>query len=77
MENNNNSNYGIIAIVCGVLSWFILGIVLAPAGLIVGCIGAMKDKNKVPAIVAIVVSGIALVVMIMALIMASSTIRRF
>ena len=68
----NNANYGIGSIVCGVLSWFVLGIVLAPLGLVFGCIGISKDTNKVPAVIGLVVSCIALAVIVFSVLLVAN-----
>lgn len=68
----NNSTYGIISIVCGVLSWIVFGIILAPIGLVLGIIGINKDKNKVPATIGLIVSVVALAVLLFSVMIAST-----
>lgn len=57
---------GIISIICSVLSWVVMGIVLAPAGIILGIIGASVEKEKTPSIIGIIVGAVALIVLVFA-----------
>lgn len=71
----NNSTYGIISIVCGVLSWVVLGIVLAPIGVVLGIIGLSKDQNKVLATIGLIVSLIALTIVAYSMIILSAVVK--
>ena len=71
----NNSTYGIISIVCGVLSWIVLGIVLAPIGVVLGIIGLSKDQNKVLATIGLIVSLIALTIVVYSMIIVSAIVK--
>lgn len=53
---------GVASIVCGVMSWIVLAIVLAPMGVVFGCL-ALKSKDNSTrnlAIIGLIVSVVAL-----------------
>lgn len=71
----SKTTYGVLSIVCGALSWFILGIILAPAGLVLGIIGISKDSNKAPSVVGLVISAIALTVVVYSMLLVSAILK--
>ena len=40
----DNTAYGIVSIMCGIMSWTVLGIVFAPMSIVIGIIGVSKNK---------------------------------
>ena len=66
-KDNPSSNLGFLSIMFGVFSWFVLGIVFAPAGIISGTISLVMDKDKVPGIIGLIISSIAFIIMLIAL----------
>jgi hypothetical protein len=66
-KDNPSSNLGFLSIMFGLLSWFVLGIVFAPAGIIFGIISLSKDENKVPGIIGLIISSIAFIIVLIAL----------
>jgi hypothetical protein len=66
MENDGLKSLAIAGLVCGTASWLILGIILAPLGLIFSIL-AVKSNNsstKTIAIIGIVISAIAVAVLV-------------
>ena len=51
----------------GLLSWFVLGIVFAPLGIIFGIISLVRDENKVTGAIGVTISSIALIILLIAL----------
>ena len=66
-KDNPFSNLGIFSIMSGVFSWIILGIIFAPTGIIFGIISLLRDENKVPGTVGLVISSIAFIFTLVAL----------
>jgi hypothetical protein len=58
---------GYLSIILGLLAWLVLGIILAPASLILAIISLNKDENKVPGIIGLILSAVGLLVMLVAL----------
>lgn len=62
---NESSAYGIASLTCSIASWLIFGIILAPLGIIFGCISLSKnEKNKGLGIAGLAI-GIAALLLIM------------
>jgi hypothetical protein len=82
MSNNKvvedqNVAYGVASIVCSVLSWLVLGIVLAPLGVVFGCIGLTKGKqSKILSAIGLAIGAVALAVIIISFIAASAILTR-
>ena len=66
-KDNPSSNLGFLSIMFGVISWFVLGIFFAPAGIISGIISLVMDKDKVPGIIGLIISSIAFIIVLIAL----------
>tara|TARA_B110000914_G_scaffold108914_1_gene95391 strand:+ start:156 stop:674 length:519 start_codon:yes stop_codon:yes gene_type:complete len=66
-KDNPSSSLGFLSIMFGVFSWFVLGIVFAPAGIISGTISLVMDKDKVPGIIGLIISSIAFIIVLIAL----------
>ena len=66
-KDNTTSFFGFLSIMCSVFSWIVLGIVFAPAGIVLGIISLVKDENKVPGIIGLIISSIALLIVMIAL----------
>tara|TARA_B100000795_G_scaffold120122_1_gene89375 strand:+ start:181 stop:705 length:525 start_codon:yes stop_codon:yes gene_type:complete len=64
---NPRLSLGFLSIFLGLLSWFVLGVVFAPAGIILGVISSVIDKNKVPGIIGLLISSIAFIILLAAL----------
>ena len=66
-ENNPSSALGFASIMFGLFSWFVLGIVFAPLGIIFGIISLVRDENKVAGAIGLSISSIALFILLIAL----------
>ena len=64
---NPSSSLGFLSIMLGLFSWFVLGIVFAPAGVILGIISLVIDKDKVSGIIGLTISSIAFIISLIAL----------
>ena len=64
---NPRISLGFPSIFLGLLSWIMLGVVFAPAGIILGVISLVIDKNKVPGIIGLIKSSIAFIILLIAL----------
>ena len=64
---NPRISLGFPSIFLGLLSWIMLGVVFAPAGIILGVISLVIDKNKVPGIIGLIISSIAFIILLIAL----------
>ena len=64
---NPRISLGFPSIFLGLLSWIMLGVVFAPAGIILGVISLVIDKNKVPGIIGLLISSIAFIILLAAL----------
>lgn len=70
---NNQSSYAVASLVCSILSWVVLGIVLAPLSIIFGVISlSRKEKSAGMAIAGIIIGSIATAVCVFSLIIISS-----
>lgn len=65
-EEESTPILGILSMVCAIVSWLVLGIVLAPISIIIGIVGACVEKEKTPSIIGIIVGAIGLIVLIFA-----------
>lgn len=64
---------GVMSIVCSLASYAILGIVLAPLGIVLGCVALRKgETNKTLGIVGIIIGAIAVAILLFSLFLASS-----
>ena len=59
-------SFGLLSVFFALISLFLLGIVFAPAALILGIIGLSKDKNKTSAIVGTIIGSVGLLIMLAA-----------
>jgi len=66
-KDNTNSGLGFFSIMFGTTSWFFAGLILAPAGVIFGIISLVRDENKVPGIIGLIISSIAFLILMIAL----------
>ena len=66
-ENNRLSSLGFLSIMFGIYSWFVLGIVFAPLGIISGIFSLVRDENKVTGAIGLSISSIALIILLIAL----------
>ena len=73
---NESSAYGIASLACSIASWIIFGIILAPLGIIFGCISLSKnEKNKGLGIAGLIIGSVALAVYIFSLIIIATYSR--
>jgi hypothetical protein len=63
---NPSSSLGFLSIMAGVFSWFVLGLIFAPAGIVLGIISLVRDKNKVPGIIGLIISSSAFIILLAA-----------
>ena len=69
---------GVMSIVCSIASYAVLGIFLAPAGVILGCIALSKGStNRALGIVGIVAGGIALAMLFFSLAALTAVTSRY
>ena len=66
-ETNRLSSLGFLSILSGIYSWFVLGVVFAPLGIIFGIISLVRDENKVAGAIGLSISSIALIILLIAL----------
>lgn len=82
MSNNKkiedqNIVYGVASIVCSALSWVVLGIVLAPLGVVFGCIGLTKGKqSKVLSAIGLAIGAVALAMLLISFMAASAILTK-
>ncbi len=71
-QAKSSNGFSIAGIVCGAIAFLFFPIVLGPVGLILGAVGKSKGEDK--AVIALVVSGLGLVIgMILGAIIGAST----
>tara|TARA_B100000795_G_C22568463_1_gene349103 strand:+ start:408 stop:686 length:279 start_codon:yes stop_codon:yes gene_type:complete len=66
-KDNPSSNLGFLSIMFGVFSWFVLGLIFAPAGIILGIVSLALSENKIPGTIGLLISSIAFIIMLIAL----------
>tara|TARA_B100000795_G_scaffold41162_1_gene27021 strand:+ start:87 stop:611 length:525 start_codon:yes stop_codon:yes gene_type:complete len=66
-HSSTPSSIGFASIVTSIFAWFILPYIFAPAGIILGIIGLIKDENKVMSIIGLTISAIAFIFLMIAL----------
>jgi drug/metabolite transporter (DMT)-like permease len=73
-EQNQSSTFGIVSLICSLMSFVVFGIILAPLGAIFGIVSLAKDeKNKGFAIAGIIIGCIVFIVMLYAFAVMSAT----
>ena len=74
MENDGMKGLAVAGVICGIASWFVLGIVLAPLGLVFSIV-SMKSKDastKTLATIGMTISVVAVSFLIFSLALISS-----
>lgn len=74
MENDGMKGLAVAGVICGIASWFVLGIVLAPLGLVFSIV-SMKSKDastKTLATIGMAISVVAVSFLIFSLALISS-----
>ena len=66
-HSSTPSSIGFASIVTSIFAWFFLPYIFAPAGIILGLIGLIKDENKVMSIIGLTISAMAFIFFMIAL----------
>ena len=74
-KKNNSNSFAVASLVCSLLSWIILGIVLAPLSIVFGAVSlGRNEQSKAMAVWGIAIGSVALFVMFVSLLVLSTTI---
>lgn len=58
---------GFLSIMLGFMSWFVFGVIFAPASLVLGIISIAVEEKKAPGIIGTIIGGISTLILLLAL----------
>lgn len=77
IEEDKTIAFGVASIVCSVLSWLVLGIVLAPLGIVFGVIGLTQNKqSKILSAIGIAIGAVAVAILIISFMVTNAALHR-
>lgn len=75
-KKNNSNSFAVASLVCALLSWVVLGIILAPLSIVFGAVSlGRREQSKAMAVWGIAIGATALFVLFVSMIILASAYR--